>query len=215
VIPRPILSGGRVPSWLKVGFSLFVAAWVPCYWAHYGPQNFLWFCDVANFVLAAALWWESALLFSWQAVSVLLIQVLWSIDFLCRAILGFHPIGGTGYMFDPEHYPLHIRLLSLFHLATPPLLLWALGRFGYDRRALALQTATACVILPISYWAFAPEQNLNWAWGPFDKPQELVAPGLYFAACLVGYPLLLYVPTHLLLMRCCHRPDAGTSRPQR
>jgi hypothetical protein len=33
------------------------------------------------------------------------------------------------YMFDPN-VPLFIRLLSLFHAATPPLLLWAIWRLG-------------------------------------------------------------------------------------
>jgi len=36
-------------------------------------------------------------------------------------------------MFDP-HIALSIRLLSLFHLVTPPLLLWAIWHLGYDGR---------------------------------------------------------------------------------
>ena len=65
---------GRIPGWLKVGFSAWVAAWVPFYGWWYGPQIFFWFCDIGNFVLCVALWRESRLLFSWQAVSLLLVQ---------------------------------------------------------------------------------------------------------------------------------------------
>jgi len=57
-----------IPTWLKVGFTFWIAIWIPFYWQHYGPQNFLWFFDIGNLLIGAALWWESRLLFSWQAV---------------------------------------------------------------------------------------------------------------------------------------------------
>ena len=37
----------RVPLWLKLAYTLFVAVLVPVYWHHYTPLNFLYFCDVA------------------------------------------------------------------------------------------------------------------------------------------------------------------------
>jgi len=123
----------RVPLWLKVAYTAWMLVWVPAYWVHNGPANFLWFCDLASFVLAAALWMESALLVSSQAVGVLLVQVLWTVDVAARLLLGFHPIGGTQYMFDPAR-PLWVRLLSLFHVAMPVLLVWGLWRLGYHRR---------------------------------------------------------------------------------
>jgi len=57
----------RLPLWLKVGWTLWVAVWAPLYWKQYGAQNFLYFCDLGNFFIAIALWTERALLFSWQA----------------------------------------------------------------------------------------------------------------------------------------------------
>ena len=69
----------RVPLWLKVAFTAFVIVWVPVYWPELGPENFLWFCDLANFLILFALWTESPLLFSSQAVSTLLVQIFfWS-----------------------------------------------------------------------------------------------------------------------------------------
>ena len=61
------IAGMRIPLWLKVGWSVWVVAWAPLYWHQYGLQNFLYFCDLGNFFIAAALWLESPLLFSWQA----------------------------------------------------------------------------------------------------------------------------------------------------
>jgi hypothetical protein len=205
---RPRMAMGRIPLWLKVGWTVWILVWAPFYWRHYGPQNFLWFCDIANFAIGIALWLESPLLFSTQALSIGLVQTVYTLDLLWRLALGRHLTGGTEYMFDPA-YPLHIRALSLFHVATPPLLAWAVARLGYDRRALPIQTLVAFAILPVSL-LFGPEKDLNWVFGPYEKPQTFTSPTLWFALCLVGFPLLLYLPAHLALTRWAPRPDAGT-----
>jgi hypothetical protein len=197
---------GRIPLWLKVGWTAWLAVWAPLYLRSYGPQNFLWFCDLANLAIGVALWTESPLLFSMQALSVLGVQTLYTVDLLGRLTLGFHPVGGTEYMFDATT-PVAIRALSLFHVATPPVLAWAVARLGYDRRALAWQTAAAWVVLAISFLGFGPDRDLNWVWGPFDRPQAWVGPWTWFAACLAGFPLLVYLPTHLALSRLA--PAAG------
>ena len=60
----------RVPLWLKIGWTVWVIAWVPLYWTQYGLQNFLFFCDLGNLLLMLALWLESPLIFSWQATGL-------------------------------------------------------------------------------------------------------------------------------------------------
>jgi len=187
----------RLPFWLKISFTLWVLLWIPFYWGYYGPQNFLWFCDIGNIAIVAALWLESRFLFSWQAVSLLLVQILFTIDISGRAIFGVHPIGGSEYMFNAT-IPLGIRLLSIFHIVTPPLLVWALLRLGYDRRALLVQAMTNMIVLPIS-WLFGPDNDINWVWGLFDKPQSVFTPLIWLAVCMAGYPLFLYLPSHLVL----------------
>ncbi|HEY6105009.1 MAG TPA: hypothetical protein VIV59_03440, partial [Anaeromyxobacteraceae bacterium] len=200
----------RIPLWLKLGWTAWLAVWLPLYWRHYGPQNFLWFCDIANLAVGLALWLESPLLFSMQALSVLAVQVLYTVDLAGRAVSGRHLLGGTEYMFDPA-VPLAVRLASLFHVATPPLLLWALRRLGYHRRALHIQIAFGWAVLAVSFFAFGPEKDLNWVWGPYERPQAWVSPWLWFAACLAGFPLLLWWPTHLALSRWAGR--APVPRP--
>jgi hypothetical protein len=190
---------------LKIGFTLWVAVWVPFYGSWYGPQNFLWFCDIGNFIIAAALWTESRRLFSWQAVSVLAIQLLYTVDLAVALVTGFHPIGGSEYMFV-EATPLHVRLLSLFHVATPMILIWGLRRYGYDGRAFWMQSIAAWIVLPIGY-LFGPDQNLNWVWGPFDRPQRVVPPLVYLGACLVLYPALIYFPSHWALSKLFVRKE--------
>lgn len=105
-------------------------------------------------------------------------------------------------MFDPN-VPLFIRLLSLFHVATPPLLLWAIWRLGYDRRGWLYQTLTAWVVVPVNYF-WRPQFDVNWARGLFFREQHAM-PGLLY---LLGYRVV--VP---LVVCFSHPPAAATVGP--
>jgi hypothetical protein len=87
-------------------------------------------------------------------------------------------------MFDPN-LSLFIRLLSLFHVATPPLLLWAIRRLGYDRRGWLCQTLTAWVVVPVNYF-WRPQFDVNWARGPFFREQHAMPGLLYLLGAMVG-----------------------------
>ena len=200
-----------LPRWLKLGYTAWFVFWVPVYWIENGPANFLWLCDVANIVVLAAIWLESPLLFSSQTVSVLLIQLAWIVDVTIRLVAGFHPIGGTEYMFEAAR-PLLGRLLSLFHVFIPVLLLWALWRLGHDRRGWRLQCLICWLVLPASFWLGEPAANLNWLWAPFGIAQTWMPPPLFLVVCMIAYPLLIYLPTHALLtvwLRRAGRPVHG------
>ena len=120
------MSPSRIPLWLKIGWTVWVAVWIPLYWMQYGPSVFLWFCDIANLLILVGLWRESSLIFSWQAVSVLLVQIAYTLDVAGRAAFGRHFIGGTEWLFKDD-LPWWIRLASLFmHLAAPPILIWGI-----------------------------------------------------------------------------------------
>jgi hypothetical protein len=82
----------------------------------------------------------------------------------------------------------------------PPLLIWMLHRLGYDRRALSVQTLLAWVVLPVSYVVTDRSANLNWVLGP-GQPQSWMHPLLYLLLLMVGFPLVVYLPTHLALLR--------------
>ena len=171
--------------------------WAPAYWRQYGLQNFLFFCDLGNILVTAGLWLESPLIFSWQASGLLLFQTLFDIDLLGAFVSGRHPIGGTEYVFDPQ-IPLCIRLLSLFHVVTPLLLLGAIWRLGYDPRGWKYQTLTAWIVVPINYF-WRPELDVNWARGPFFREQHAVPGLLYLSIYLITVPAAVYYPTHLFL----------------
>jgi hypothetical protein len=187
----------RIPVWVKIGWSVWVAVWAPIYWKQYGAQNFLYFCDLGSFLVLAALWLESPLIFSWQASGLLLFQTLYTLDLAGAVLSGRHFIGGTEYMFDAG-VPLFIRLLSLFHVLMPALLLWAIWRLGYDRRGWKYAALEAWIVVPINY-LWRPQYDINWARGLFMREQHAVPGPLYLAVYLVAAPLLIYWPTHLAL----------------
>ena len=155
---------------------------------------------------------ESRLLLSSQLLAVAVPQLGWTLDWLGRLLLGFHPIGGTEYMFDPAK-PWWLRALSLFHLWMLPFLAWAVRRAGYDRRGFWLQSALmAVVVLPLS-WLVAPRaENVNWVWGLFGREQSWMAPWAWFATLLLLYPLLLVLPPHLVTSRLWRRRAAAAGR---
>jgi hypothetical protein len=192
------------------GALVWLLLWAPAYARGYGAANFLQLCDLAVILTCLGLWLGSPLLLSMQALSSLVIDVAWDLDLAFRAVAGRHLIGGTEYMWDAR-FPLLLRLLSLFHVAWPALLWWALRRVGYDRRALLAQVLLAIVVLAVSR-VVRPDANLNFAqadpflhrsWGP--APAHV---GLTVAA-LVG---VVYLPTHALLRRVMPPPRPRATR---
>ena len=188
-----------LPLWPKILYAIFLCVLVTTYWIRYGPKNFLWFSDIALLMLGASLWLESSLLASMAALSVLLLELLWTVDFFVGLVLGKSPTTLSSYMFD-SMFSRPLRALSLFHLVLPPLTVWLLYRFGYDSRALVLQTLLAWVVLPVSYLVAKPADNINWVYG-FGKRQTRMPAALFVVLLMILFPLVLYLPTHLLLER--------------
>ena len=83
------------PLWLRLAYTAWIAVWIPAYWRQYGPSAFLWFCDLGNLQILAGLWTGRALFYSWAAVSVLLVQLLWVTDVLGRLTMWLPPCAHT------------------------------------------------------------------------------------------------------------------------
>jgi hypothetical protein len=200
----------RIPLWVKLTYTLFLCVLVPYYWRTYGPTNFLYFCDISLFLALAAVWLESPLLASMPAVGIVLPQMVWVADFFA-GLLGIHLLGMTAYMFQ-ESIPLFARALSLFHGWLPFFLLWLVYRLGYDRRAFLAWTGLAWVLVLICYF-FLPQPpapaanpnlpvNINYVYGLSDAhAQTWMPPGLYLALLMLALPVVLFLPTHLVLRK--------------
>ena len=64
----------RIPLWIKLAYTAFMAVLIPLYWHYYGPTNFLYFCDVALILILIGIWIESPLLVSMCAVAIMVSQ---------------------------------------------------------------------------------------------------------------------------------------------
>src|SRR5438093_2495094 len=83
--PDPALTR-RIPLWVKLPYTAFLAVLVPFYWRSYGPVNFLWFFDIALLVTLPALWLESPFLSSLEAVAIAFPQLCWAVDFTAHLV---------------------------------------------------------------------------------------------------------------------------------
>ncbi|HSS22427.1 MAG TPA: hypothetical protein VLL54_20310 [Pyrinomonadaceae bacterium] len=190
---------GEIQLWLKLLVTVCVCAILVINVKQYGPGNLLWFSDVGLITTALALWFESSLLASMTALSVVLLDVVWNFGFFFRLLTGVSATSLTAYMFDKK-IPLPLRAISLFHIPSPILLLWMIHRLGYDSRALLAQTALAWVVLPLTYLLTDPAgENFNWVHGFGEKPEKRMPPLLHLLLLMIGLPLVVYLPTHLLL----------------
>ncbi|HLP24228.1 MAG TPA: hypothetical protein VK477_01025 [Acidobacteriota bacterium] len=207
-------SAPRLPLWLKLTYTAFLAVLIPVYWANYGPTNFLYFCDVALLLTLVGMWRESPLLLSLPAVGILLPQALWCTDFAAH-LLGWKLTGMTDYMFDANR-SLFLRGLSLFHGWLPFLIFYAVRRLGYDRRAFLGWSALSVALCVVAYFflpaAGAPladpkiPRNVNYVFGFDDAaPQRWLPPLAYLGAWIAALVGLVYAPTHLLLQKTCPR----------
>lgn len=187
-----------IPLWIKIAYTLFAAVTVAVYSVKYRFGNFLWFSDIALLMTVPALWLESSLLASMTAVGVVLPEVLWNVSYFGQLLTGRRVTGLTDYMFD-RGKPLYLRALSLFHVFLPVMLLWMVDVLGYSPTAWVAQTALAWVVLPLAYCCTAPADNVNWVFGPGTEPQKRMPPLAYLGLLMIGFPVLVYLPTHWLL----------------
>lgn len=206
-----------LPLWLKLTYTAYLIALVPTYWRTYGPANFLWFCDAAALLTGIALWLESPLLASVEALAMTLPQTIWVLDFLTGGRL----VGFSAYMFDPG-IPRFVRGLSTFHIWLPLLLLWLVWKWGYDRRALWTQTAIATALLITSFLLTDPRHppsgypdavvNVNRVYGPRPTQIQTWMPAVpYLLVQIILYLTCIYLPTHLFL-RICFPPPRRSRR---
>jgi len=192
--------------WLSLVWFLF---WSSAYWRTWGAANFVHLCDVAVILTCIGMWTGSALLISSQAVGALIVDAAWALD-ACWMVLLRRPLfGGNEFLLD-AHYPLWVRLLTVFHLIMPALLLWGLVRSGYDRRGWLLQCAIALPVFILARFT-PPAKNIDFAFtDPFLHVQWGPAP-LHVLISWCFMAVVIYLPTHLLLKRLFPPPQEQAS----
>jgi len=195
-MPKPI------SLWIKLPFTLLTLLVIVSYYRHFGLSNFLWFSDLALFMICIELWLQTGWLTSMLVVGVLLYESGWCIIFLTKlAFADFTP--GLGIDVFNTSLPPLIRYLTLFHLLLPPFIIWLLVRLGYDRRGLRYQVAFAIVIMFCCYCFTDPSLDINWAFGLGNQVQTALPPLLYLITMMTVMFFIAYLPMHLLMCKLC------------
>lgn len=181
---------------VAVVFSMFFVVWVVVYGVVFGASIFLWLCCLCNILLLWVVWSKENRLLSVVAVLMLGVQGCYGIDFIGHLTLGRGPWGVTDYVFD-ERRALGVRLLSMYHLAVPVLLLWLLSKRGYWTGAwLPAVTLFGGVFFASLLWVvghpepLAREDQINFVLGLSGESPWAVA---------LGFPLVFVIPTSLVL----------------
>jgi hypothetical protein len=206
----------ELPRWLRIAYVLWFVPWLLVYGNYFGWQCLLWFCCLANVYVLIGCITQRSLWFSLASIAALGIQLVYTLDFVALCATKVSPTGATSYMLDAAR-PLGLRALSLFHVWMPLLLLYATRKLGYDARAFWIQTLVALCLLPIGYFAFDPQLdtndavmprvlglpfdrdfNINWVHAFYDRPEPAVGSRRLWTM-LLGYPIAVHLPTHLLL----------------
>ena len=191
---------------LRWAAAAFLAVYVPGYALAYGLANFVFLCNLSVILAGVGIWTRSRLLLSSQALASLLVGLAWTADAAFRLLSGRDLIGATAYMWD-DQWPLFTRLLSLYHVALPVVLVLALRRVGYDARGYWLQSAIAIVAVAAGR-LFGPAVNINYAYVDPLLQRTWGGPITHVAVVAGFLVLLVYPLTHVLLVRLCRGPRA-------
>ncbi len=184
-------------GWLGV---LWLLVYLPTYQSAYGTRNFLFLCNIGVIVTAVGLIARSRLLLSSQAVAAPVIALVWALDVGWKLLTGDFLFGGVAYMWDAA-YPLFARLLSLYHIAWPLLLWYALRRVGYDPRGWPLQAVIAALALVAGRLLASAADNINFAWTDPFFGRQFGPAALHLGFCWALLSGVAYGATHWLLRR--------------
>lgn len=194
-----LVNSSKFPGWVRWACLVWLAVWIPAYWRTWGAVNFLHVCDIAVILTCAGLWWSNSLLLSSQAVSSIAADLLWDLDAAWRLFAGHHLTGGTEYMWDAR-FALWVRLISLFHVVWPILLIYSLKRVRYDRRGWKLQSAIAAAAIIAGRFC-SPALNINFAFTDPLFHRTLGPAPVHMMAIWMAFVVGLYLPTHLILKK--------------
>lgn len=184
-----------IPLWIKLSYTILALIIFPIYLYKYGATNFLWFSDIAFFVMVPALWFKSRIISSMMAIGVLPIETLW----LISLFTGGSFLGIANYMYDTD-FPLWLRFLSFYHFAVIAVIIYMIYWVGYDKRALLPQIILSLFVIFLTRVFSDKAENINMIYPPQD-----IAPYITEQTYLIVMPLILItvfiIPTHFLLKR--------------
>ena len=202
-----------------LAWTAFVVALESWYVIEIGPQHMLWLSHLGFATSAVLWWWPNRLAVSMLALTLVLVETGWCLDYLLGLPFGQSPTGATRYMFETDTgFPLQdersraFRLASLFHLGLPVVALILLYRTRYTPRAVLPQIALLWIVLPLAWWIGGERYNINWTHG-FGTPDHGLEGIRQLLLMMLLLPVCLSLPSHFLFSRlpAFRPPESETS----
>ncbi len=184
----------------KLLLGLLLSILIPSYYQHYGIENFLWFSDIALFLIFLGVYSSSALLISIAGTLSLFSEINWCFDFFYNLFTGQNLLGMSNYMFDSQ-LSLFLRGLSLFHLLLPIYSIRYLYLWGYDHSSFKHSTVLYWIIIFVCYMFTEVDKNINWVHLPQLNSWQAISPTAWVLIQMTLYPLLVMLPTSLLFKK--------------
>ncbi len=191
------VSGWSITFAVRSLLVVWLVFYLPVYASAYGYWHFLQLCNLSVLISCLGFLTSNRLLLSMQSLAAPLIGVLWVTDIATYVSTGHFLHGGTAYLWDVE-IPWPARLLSVYHLILPLILIAAIRRSGYDKRALACQVALAGFVYFASIQLYQDCKNLNYSQSWPNGCVLFEDVWKHAVATWALLCLLVYLPTHLL-----------------
>jgi hypothetical protein len=183
-------------QWLTLSW---LALYLPVYTQAYGVWHFFQLCNAGLIISCFAILSRQQLFISSQALGSSGIGLFWVADQLAWIGTGQPLHGGTAYLWQSSIPPL-ARILSIYHVVLPLILLWIVYRRGYERRAWLLQCSILAGTGLIGVWFAPATENINYV---FYWPDETVSYTISWPRLITMFLVVscaLYWPLHRLLM---------------
>lgn len=184
---------------------VWLALYVPAYAQAYGGWHFLQLCNLGVLMACAGALLRRPLLWSSTALLSVPVGALWLADVVLRLCSGHFLHRGTAYLWN-DTIPWPARLLSLYHVILPAILLVALRRRGYDPRAFAFLCIISGLACLLGLWAAPAADNLNYMQHWPGGRTLSATPLLHGAATWALLCVVLLWPMHRLCLLCFPRP---------
>lgn len=167
---------------------------------NYGLVTNLWLCQFSLIITAVGLILNNPLLISISTISIFGIHLIWILDFL-TVIFNLPGIKVTSFIFDSSTSTSN-RILQMYHIWHPIILLFLTLKYGYDKRAFKYWGILCVTILFISFFIFNDRNlNVNFAYGFYNyNDRNLYSFVIY---CIILLVFLSY-PTHCYLSKLKH-----------
>ena len=122
---------------------------------------FWWFCYSALIIVGISIFVKNSSLIISQLNILIIPSLIWAIDFFSALLLGIPPFGRTAYFFEETRW--FVRLVSLQHLFTIPLVLYSLYLIKIKKLFIPVIISLFHITLFyfISISLTNPEKNIN------------------------------------------------------